>query len=127
MSEHEHHHSPMNGENQMPESEGLRSEAPPPFQLFASPVDPPDGGGIDQSSTNAHAPRQMQQDEDVGPEGFAPFEALGVARDAPAECEEPEDSGGVYLRDTPDATDETTAIRRIPYQEQFFILAQSDS
>lgn len=127
MSEHEHHHSKANGENQMPESEGLRSEAPPPLQLFASPVAPPDGGGIGNESESIQAPLQMQQGEDAGPEGFTPLEALGVARDAPAEGEEPEDSGGVYLRDTPDATDETTVIRRIPYQEQFFIQAQSDT
>lgn len=127
MSDREHHHSKANCDNQMPESEGLRSEAPPPLQLFASPVAPPNGSGTDKSSENAHAPLQMQQGEDARPEGFAPYEALGVARDAPAEGEAPEDSGGAYLRETPDATDETTVIRRIPYQEQFFIQAQSDT
>ncbi len=36
------------GENQMPESEGIRSESPPPLQLTASPVDPLTGGGEDE-------------------------------------------------------------------------------
>ena len=36
--------APTNGENSMPESEGMRSATPPPLQLSANPVDPPKGG-----------------------------------------------------------------------------------
>ncbi len=122
MSTHEHHHSHADGENQTLESDGLRSKPPPPLQLLASPVDPPGGGG----SLNDPIPLQLQEGEqDSQPEGFAPLEALGVARDAPTKGQEKEDSGGVYLRDTPDATDETSIITRIPYQTQFFIQAQN--
>ena len=122
MSAHEHHHSYGDGESKPLESKGLKSMVPPPWQLSASPVDPP-GEGL---TSGDHAPLQLQEGDQSQPtEGFSPLEALGVARDAPAKGEEKEDSGGVYLRSTPASGDESTIITRIPYQTQFFIQAQN--
>ncbi|MEM6270680.1 MAG: hypothetical protein AAF998_14660 [Bacteroidota bacterium] len=45
MSDHDRIFNRAEGANQMPESERMRSESPPPFQLVASPVVPPAGGG----------------------------------------------------------------------------------
>lgn len=49
MSDHDRIFNRAEDENQMPESEGIRSESPPPLQLTASPVDPPTGGGEDEN------------------------------------------------------------------------------
>lgn len=119
MSEHSQLHSPN------PES-ALETSA------LDSPLAQTSGGGQSlpppPSLLPESQPFQLQaiqrQETEEPSGGFTPVNLLGVARDAPDQGQDSADSGGVYLRDTPSTSDDSTILRRIPYQEQFFITAQ---